>query len=139
MIIDALILGVPAGVVQAVVLASLPTELVSCRNGTAICEQPTGAGFGIVALLGLVVFAINVWYYAYFEGVKGQTIGKQALSIRVVDADNNQLIGAGRGVGRYFARILSAIPCFLGYFWMIWDPQKQTWHDKIVRSSVVRA
>jgi len=35
------------------------------------------------------------------------------------------------------AKILSAIPCLLGYFWMLWDPQKQTWHDKIVGSIVV--
>jgi len=28
---------------------------------------------------------------------------------------------------------------FLGYFWMLWDDDNQTWHDKVVRSRVVRA
>jgi uncharacterized RDD family membrane protein YckC len=25
----------------------------------------------------------------------------------------------------------------LGYFWMLWDNGKQTWHDKMARSFVV--
>ncbi len=46
-------------------------------------------------------------------------------------------IGYGRGLLRYIARILSAIPLFLGYFWMLWDKEKQCWHDKIAGSVVV--
>ena len=42
------------------------------------------------------------------------------------------------GIGRYFARWLSAIPLLLGYFWMLWDPKKQTWHDKLVSTIVVK-
>jgi uncharacterized RDD family membrane protein YckC len=34
-------------------------------------------------------------------------------------------------------RILSAIVCLLGYFWMLWDKEKQTWHDKFAASVVV--
>ena len=29
--------------------------------------------------------------------------------------------------------------CYLGYLWMLWDKDKQTWHDKIVSTVVVRA
>lgn len=47
--------------------------------------------------------------------------------------------GVGRAIGRGFARYLSAIPCGLGYLWMLWDPQKQTWHDKITDTVVIRA
>jgi hypothetical protein len=25
----------------------------------------------------------------------------------------------------------------LGYWWMLWDPQQQTWHDKLVATTVV--
>jgi uncharacterized RDD family membrane protein YckC len=42
-----------------------------------------------------------------------------------------------RGLVRELGRILSAIPFYLGYLWMLWDPEKQTWHDKLVRSVVV--
>ena len=38
-----------------------------------------------------------------------------------------------------FARYLSAQVLFLGYWWMLWDDNRQTWHDKIVSSIVVKA
>jgi uncharacterized RDD family membrane protein YckC len=33
--------------------------------------------------------------------------------------------------------IVSAIVFLLGYLWMLWDPEKQTWHDKAAGSVVV--
>ena len=37
-----------------------------------------------------------------------------------------------------FAAILSFIPLGLGYAWALWDPQRQTWHDKIMHTYVMR-
>lgn len=89
----------------------------------------------VASLLALV---IGIAYYAFLEGgAAGQTLGKKALGIRVIDAGRGGSIGPGRAVLRYFARILSAIPLGLGYFWMIWDKESQTWHDKIANSLVV--
>jgi uncharacterized RDD family membrane protein YckC len=45
--------------------------------------------------------------------------------------------GYGRALLRYIGRIVSTIPCLLGYFWMLWDGEKQTWHDKFAGSVVV--
>ncbi len=89
------------------------------------------AGQGLSTLLGLA-------YIVYLEGSpSGQTIGKRAMNIRIVDADNGGPIGYGRAVVRYLSHILSAIPCLLGFFWMLWDKDKQTWHDKLSSSIVV--
>ncbi len=44
---------------------------------------------------------------------------------------------SGRAGLRYVGRIASTIPCLLGYFWMLWDSEKQTWHDKIATTVVV--
>lgn len=90
-----------------------------------------GAGYGLSLLVGIA-------YYTYFEGGEsGQTIGKSACGIRVRSLDGGP-IGYTRGFLRYIGRILSSIPLLLGYFWMLWDPQKQTWHDKIANSVVSR-
>jgi len=92
-----------------------------------------GNGLGTVVniLLGLA-------YYAYLEGSpSGQTVGKRAMSIRVIDFAGGGPIGTTRGLIRYIGRIVSAIPCLLGYFWMLWDKDKQTWHDKIATTVVV--
>jgi uncharacterized RDD family membrane protein YckC len=104
-----------------------------------LCEVPTGGTWAIFGLLLFVAFVATVVYFAKLEGGSGQTLGKRALGIRVVDARTGGAIGTGRGVGRYFARIVSSFLCGLGYLWMLWDPEKQTWHDKMTTSYVVKA
>jgi uncharacterized RDD family membrane protein YckC len=93
---------------------------------------------GVVGLL--LAIAAGLAYFIYFEGGDtGQTPGKRALSIRVVDHATGASIGHGRAFGRYLGRMVSSFAFDLGYFWMLWDPNKQTWHDKLVGSVVVRA
>jgi uncharacterized RDD family membrane protein YckC len=90
---------------------------------------------GTVSLLNLV---LGIAYFSILEGSTGQTIGGRAASVRVVDANTGALIGIPRAIGRNVARILSGLVFGLGYLWMLWDPRKQTWHDKIAGSVVVR-
>jgi len=85
-----------------------------------------------------VALLVGVVYFSYFEGSpSGQTIGKKALGIRVIDFRAGGPLGYGRGFIRWLGRILSGIPCALGYLWMLWDKEKQTWHDKLATSVVV--
>ena len=137
LILDGLILGLPLGIIFQIVLSQVPTEFVVCSEG--ICEQPTSGGWAILVIVWLAQLAVSLWYWAELEGRRGQTLGKKVMSIKTVDAVSLQPIGAGRAVGRYFSRILSTIPCLLGYLWMLWDDKNQTWHDKIVTSVVVKA
>lgn len=89
--------------------------------------------------LGTVVqLLLGLGYYAYLEGSpSGQTVGKKAMNIRVIDFSTGAPIGTTRGLIRYLGKLVSGIPCLLGYFWMLWDPEKQTWHDKIATTVVV--
>ena len=112
--------------------------VIGGNNANAICEGPTGATFGLAALLGIVAFVGYLIWRCRMEGTTGQSVGKKALDIRTVDADTGQPIGTGRAVGRYFAYIVSACVCGLGFLWPLWDKNKQAWHDKIVRSRVVK-
>lgn len=85
-----------------------------------------------------ISIVVGIAYFGFFEGsASGQTIGKKALGIRVIDYRTGGPIGFGRAVLRFFARYLSALPCFLGYFWMLWDKERQTWHDKLISDVVV--
>jgi uncharacterized RDD family membrane protein YckC len=107
-----------------------------------------GILLGIVDVILAAIFArglyyalsliINYGYYTYMEGrQQGQTVGKMALGIRVYDFARGGPIGYGRAFLRQIAQILSAIVFLLGYLWMLWDREKQTWHDKIAGSVVV--
>jgi uncharacterized RDD family membrane protein YckC len=34
-------------------------------------------------------------------------------------------------------KYVDSLPIYLGFFWMLWDREKQTWHDKVAGSVVV--
>jgi uncharacterized RDD family membrane protein YckC len=90
-----------------------------------------GAG-GSVSLLASVI------YFTLFVGAsRGQTPGMSALGIRVISFDGSGSIGYGRALVRWLGGILSTIPFFLGFFWMLWDKEKQCWHDKLASDVVV--
>jgi uncharacterized RDD family membrane protein YckC len=90
------------------------------------------------ALGGLAYIAGGIFYFTFFEGSNsGQTIGKRALGIRVIDFNTGGPIGYGRAFIRYIGHILSGLVCYLGYLWMLWDKEKQTWHDKLATDVVV--
>jgi len=113
-LLAALLDGVLLGVIGAILQAIL---------------GDSGAGLGL---------PIGIAYFGILEGgPRGQTLGKRALGIRVIDFNAGGPIGFGRAVIRYLARILSALALFLGYFWMLWDKQSQTWHDKLSTAVVV--
>jgi uncharacterized RDD family membrane protein YckC len=101
-----------------------------------------GVAFAIDEALGTVVYLIAIvatfLYWAYFEGSpSGQTLGKRAMNIRVIDFNTGGPLGFGRGLIRAVARIPSQFLCYLGYLWMLWDREKQTWHDKLASTVVV--
>jgi uncharacterized RDD family membrane protein YckC len=39
---------------------------------------------------------------------------------------------------RCLAGFFSAVTLFLGFFWAGWDREKQSWHDKIAGTTMVR-
>lgn len=81
---------------------------------------------------------LSIGYFTYFEGSsRGQTLGKRALGIRVIDFDNGGPIGFGRAFVRYIGRIVSGLFIYIGYLWMLWDKEKQCWHDKFANDVVV--
>jgi uncharacterized RDD family membrane protein YckC len=77
-------------------------------------------------------------YFSFFEGsASGQTVGKKLLNIRVVDLGNGRSIGFVRAAVRNVVAYVVSVIFLLGYLWMLWDEEKQTWHDKVTSSVVV--
>ncbi len=78
-----------------------------------------------------------VLYNAWLQGERGQSIGKQQAGITLVSQETGRFIGGGMGIARYFVHILDSIPCYVGFLWPLWDPMRQTFADKIVKTVVV--
>jgi uncharacterized RDD family membrane protein YckC len=68
----------------------------------------------------------------------GYTIGKKIMGIKVVTTSGGQVDWVKAFV-RSISKILSSLVLGLGYLWAIWDPQTQTWHDKLADTYVVEA
>ena len=91
-----------------------------------------GAGGSAISIL------VGLSYFTLFVGSsRGQTPGMSAMGIRVISFDGSGSIGYGRAFIRWIGMYLSGIVFFLGYFWMLWDKEKQCWHDKLASDVVV--
>ena len=65
------------------------------------------------------------------------TVGKRATRLIVVDL-NGKCLTWRRALGRYFAKILSALILLFGFFMIGWTARKQGLHDKVAGTLVVR-
>ena len=81
---------------------------------------------------------IGVFYSAILNSSPKQaTWGKQAMNIKVSNLEGGR-ISFLNAVGRFFATYISMITLLIGYFMMLWDDKKQTLHDKIASTLVVK-
>jgi uncharacterized RDD family membrane protein YckC len=77
---------------------------------------------------------------AYFIGLwmwKGTTVGGVVVQLRVVRQDG-QKITFPMALVRLLVGVFSMMVFFVGFLWIAWDPEKQSWHDKVAGTVVVR-
>ncbi len=115
----------------AVILDGIILSIPAVGLGFALSFGRSG-GSGSNLLLAIVYEALLIALW------NGQTIGKLAMGIRVVTA-NGAPVPVGMAFARAGMKIVSGAALGLGYLWMLWDPDKQTWHDKVAKTYVVKA
>lgn len=92
----------------------------------------------VVGILTVVAYiALLIWFMLLEAGPYGQTPGKRILGIRVVD-EHGQLLSKGMAVGRYFSKIISALPLYIGFLFPLWDSERRALHDMIVNTRVIK-
>ena len=130
-VIIGLITGIPGGCLGGIVSAMAPTQ-----------QGEDGMVMILVVLVFLVVLLsliAAILYYALMWSRSGQTLGKKWLGIKVVTAD-----GVPPSFWRALGRAVIGYPISswlfsLGFLWMLWDDQRQCWHDKLFGTYVVEA
>ena len=109
----------------------------------AMGVDPSGLGEGGIEQIQVLlpfyffIFIINIAYYTYFHGNTGQTPGKMICKLKVVRV-NGEPLGYGKAFLRWIGYIVSWVVFALGFLWVIFDRQKQAWHDKIAGSYVLK-
>ena len=76
-------------------------------------------------------------YFVWMVGMYGATIGKIAMKLKIVKEDGSK-VNYSDALVREIASYLSLIVLCLGFLNIIWDSKKQSWHDKIAKTVVVK-
>jgi len=136
------LLGVVAMIpyyIGAVMAASTVETTTDPVTGELTTTGGGASGISLVLMFLGVALAIAyfVWNYCLKQGRTGYTVGKGVLGIKLIKQDTGQPMGAGLSFVRQIAHIVDAIPCYLGYFWPLWDSKRQTFADKIMGTVVI--
>ncbi len=86
---------------------------------------------------GAALPAIFAAYCVVMWAMKGTTIGGIICGLKVVRLDDRKvdwIVAVVRGL----AGFLSLAVAGLGFLWVVFDDQKQSWHDKIAGTTIVR-
>lgn len=150
-LIDGLvILGIAAiPIILGAVMIVSGVDTNSYDNTTTV----TNGGLLAAGILVIIVGAILAMLYEPLMTARGgarngQTLGRQAVGIRITNLQGGP-ITAGQAWGRYLFKqfVIGGIGgsftfgllSLLNYLWMLWDSNKQCWHDKIANTLVLRA
>jgi len=77
-------------------------------------------------------------YGAVMWKVRGTTVGGIVFGLRVVRLDGRPIDWPTACV-RALGCFLSMIVAGLGFIWVVFDPERQSWHDKMAGTVVVRS
>lgn len=93
-------------------------------------RQPFSSTLSLVLNLGYAPFML----YQYQA-----TLGKMLLGLKVVSQDRKKLQIFQVLLREWIGKFLSFLAFGLGFLWIAFDAKKQSWHDKLAQTLVVKA
>ena len=75
-------------------------------------------------------------FYSYFWRLRGQTLGMQVWKIKLV-SPSLQTLSWQECFARLFFALVSVSMLGLGFIWMLFDPDRLTWHDRASGTRVI--
>ena len=124
-----------AVLLDAIFLTLVTLPLLLAVYGTDYFTAADGAsGPGAFLINWVLPAAITIAFWLTLAA----TPGKLIVGIRVVNAETGERLTFARAALRYVGYIVSFIPLLAGYLWMLGSPRKQTWHDMLAKSVVIR-
>lgn len=135
-ILDSLCLF-PAYIAYGIFYATVARPTTDAATGVTTTGGNTAVS-GIALLIALAYgIGFELWQL-YRQGTTGQTLGKRALSIRVVRERDGRYTGFGGAFVRSLAHYIDALACYVGFLAPLWDVKHQTFADKICHTVVVQ-
>lgn len=126
-----------AAVVLDGVLGIVLLLLLSAVN-LVFSVLPDALATALAALAMLATWALLAIAQIMGTGRLGQSYGKHLVGIAVVSTHTGRPVGSPAAFGRGIVQSIGMYVFGVGVLWILWDPQRQGWHDKAVSSIVVR-
>ena len=121
-----------AVILVAVTVFTLGVDLLLGKNASQeILQHPVGK-----LLYQFYLLLVGGLFYIWFWTHGGQTLGMKVWKIKLVD---NELkpVTARQATLRLLVAVASCIPLGLGFFWMLFNQQRQTLYDRWSNSQLV--
>ena len=137
-VIDRFVLGVVFTPVGFMVLVPLMATQSSGWTDTDLPAETMAAFLGAMLTVAFLAMLGNWLYCALLQSSTRQaTLGQMALGLRVTDVDGRR-VSFARASGRHFATVLTGLTFGIGYLMVVFTARKQTLHDLIAGTLVVR-
>ncbi|MGB9880317.1 MAG: RDD family protein [Anaerolineae bacterium] len=117
------VLNVVVGIVLMIIGAG-----IGAASGSPDVSLATGLGAWILGSI-----ALQCWFWS-----KGTSLGKNMLGMAVYRTNGTRAgfwVMAFRDV---IGKIISGLVFDLGFLWLLWDPSRQCWHDKLAGTVVLK-
>jgi uncharacterized RDD family membrane protein YckC len=121
-IIDAILLSIASGIIGTIFGVNIFNPDPANYSGMST---------GISILMGLLYFSLME------SSERGATVGKMAMGLRVV-TDKGERLSFPNAIGRYFAKIISAIILCIGFIMIGFTDRKRGLHDMIAGTLVIK-
>ena len=125
MFYDSLLLLALLMIVTALFLLTTGGEAIDPRT------QP-----GLEFIYRLVLLLLIVGFFGVSWTRSGQTLGMATWRLRVEREDGRRLTW-GDTLRRLGWALVSLLPAGLGFAWVLVDPERRAWHDRLSRTRVV--
>lgn len=84
----------------------------------------------------LMYMLLSLVYCGGMVTLRGQTLGKMAVGLRVAGPDGGKPVFWRAALRETVGKLISTYVLFMGHLWMLWDQRQQTWHDKMAQTYV---
>ena len=121
-------------------LVNLTIDLLKVREVLAALEwldfykRITGTNTEIVWRGVILTVGVGL-YHIVCISLANRTIGKGIMGLQVIPLKGGR-VGLLQATVRYLGYIVSTIPFFFGFIWILFSRKRQGWHDKLSRTCV---
>jgi uncharacterized RDD family membrane protein YckC len=137
-LIDRFILGIAFMPVGFMVFVPMLATQSGGWTDTDLPAEALAAFLGATLTVAFLALLGSWFYYALMQSSSRQaTLGQLALGLRVTDLEGRR-ISFARASGRHFATVITGFTFGIGYVMVLFTARKQTLHDLVAGTVVMR-